>query len=143
VVPFNRVIPIEQRIEFIGRRIAEEEPDLLLAWAVAGASRLIREHKFSIPQSCEQAFRDWMTEADAVLAWLSECVKVHEVRDDLPAVATNVAYRKFHDWAIEQGFKKDNLPAINGFTRRVRTNLKGVKYSASSRPRKFVGMVVA
>lgn len=41
VITFNRVIPLEERIEFIGRRVGEEEPDPLLAWAVAGAARLI------------------------------------------------------------------------------------------------------
>ncbi len=49
VVPFNRTIPIEQRIENIGRRIAKEEADLLLAWAVEGASRPIRQRNFTGP----------------------------------------------------------------------------------------------
>src|SRR5439155_11136313 len=38
VIPFNRTMPMEDRIENIGRRIDEEEGDLLLAWAVDGAS---------------------------------------------------------------------------------------------------------
>ena len=45
VLTFNRTIPAEQRVERIGQRISEEEADLLLAWAVAGASQLIRQRR--------------------------------------------------------------------------------------------------
>ena len=37
VLVFNRVIPEDERIEHIGLRVGAEEPDLLLALAVAGA----------------------------------------------------------------------------------------------------------
>src|SRR5262249_15909135 len=46
VLQFNRVIPIPERIEKIGERIGEEEADQLLAFAVAGASRLISQREF-------------------------------------------------------------------------------------------------
>jgi phage/plasmid-associated DNA primase len=42
VITFNRTIPEEERVENIGSRITEEEADMLLTWAVAGASCLIR-----------------------------------------------------------------------------------------------------
>jgi P4 family phage/plasmid primase-like protien len=142
VIPFNRVIPVGERIELIGQRIAKEEPDLLLAWAVAGASRLIRQRKFSIPPSCERALRDWLTETDPVLAWLSQCVEVREVVGGQPAVATRAAYDSFHVWAIAQGFTKRSLPAHNGFSRRVRANLEGVIHHRTKKLRQFLGMVI-
>ncbi|WBU53018.1 hypothetical protein [Paracoccus sp. SCSIO 75233] len=37
VIPFNRTIPVEERIADIGKRIAAEEADLLLAWTVQDA----------------------------------------------------------------------------------------------------------
>jgi phage/plasmid-associated DNA primase len=37
VIPFNRMIPTQERVEQIGQRIAEEEADLLLVWAVDGS----------------------------------------------------------------------------------------------------------
>ena len=52
---FNRVIPLEEQIVDIGRRIAAEETDLLLAFAVAGASRLLRQKGFTEPPSSTAA----------------------------------------------------------------------------------------
>jgi phage/plasmid-associated DNA primase len=43
VIPFNHVIPKAERVERIGQIIGEEEADVLLAWTVEGASRLIRQ----------------------------------------------------------------------------------------------------
>ena len=76
VIPFNRVVPPEERIEAIGRRVAEQEADLLLAWAVHGAARLIRQRNFSVPASSKTALMDWIYGADPVLAWLDERVEV-------------------------------------------------------------------
>ncbi len=42
VVEFHRTIPDGEQIADIGQRIAAEEPDLLLAWAVEGAARVIQ-----------------------------------------------------------------------------------------------------
>jgi phage/plasmid primase-like uncharacterized protein len=68
VIPFNRTIPIPERVADIGKRIAAEEPDLLLAWAVEGASRLIRQRNFAIPQGCHDALLEWVLGEDPVAA---------------------------------------------------------------------------
>ena len=40
LITFTRTIPLEERVEDIGKRIAAPmEPDLLLAWAVEGRLR--------------------------------------------------------------------------------------------------------
>ncbi len=142
VIPFNRTIPIEERVENIGRRIAEEEADLLLAWAVYGASRLVRQRNFSIPASCKQALADWIFGADPVLAWLDECVEIRPVIDGQPTIATRAAYEQFHDWAVAEGFKHDKLPAINGFVQRVQANARGIEHRRSKTGRLFVGLAI-
>ena len=76
LITFTRTIPLEERIEDIGKRIAAEEPDLLLAWAVEGASRLIRQRNFAIPQSCHEELLEWVLSEDPVAAWVDACVKV-------------------------------------------------------------------
>ena len=73
LIPFTRTIPLEERIEDIGKRIASEEADLLLAWAVEGASRLIRRRNFAIPESCREALIEWVLGEDPVLAWIGAC----------------------------------------------------------------------
>jgi hypothetical protein len=51
-----------------------------------------------------------------------------------------MAYSEFRQWAAEQGYKRDSLPAINGFTRRVRANLTGVEYHRTKKKRLFLGV---
>ena len=142
VVPFCRTIPIEDRIEGIGRRIAQEEADLLLAWAVDGAARLIRQRNFTLPSSCAQALADWIFSADPVLAWLGECTEVQPIVHGYPTLTTRTAYEQFRAWAIAEGFKADKLPAINGFVQRVQANAAGVEHKRSSAGRVFLGLVI-
>jgi putative DNA primase/helicase len=120
VLPFNRTIPADERVENIGLRIAEEESDWLLGWAVAGASRLIRQRGFNVPPSSDAALREWFLSADPVLAWIQACVE--EVDSDEAKIKSADAHRKFVTWATRQGFRENTLPAINGFVQRLRAN---------------------
>ena len=140
VVTFNRFIPLEERIEAIGRRIAEEEADLLLAWAVAGAMRLIKQRNFTIPPSSKQALVDWIFGADPVLAWLDECVEIKPVFDGHPSMPTRTAYDHWRSWALAEGYKNDKLPAINGFVQRVQANAPGIEHKRTKDGRLFLGI---
>lgn len=140
VIPFNRLIPDEERIEAIGRRIGEEEPDLLLAWAVAGASRLIRQRNFTLPGSCKAAMNDWLFGADPVLAWLSE--QVQALPDLSVRLRTSYAYEQFRQWSLAEGFSEKTLPSINAFVQRVQANAKGIEYRRTREGRFFCGMAI-
>lgn len=142
VISFNRVIPAAERIEAIGRRIGLEEPDLLLEWAVRGASRLIRQKGFTTPQSSASAMKDWLYGADPVLAWLSERVSVRPIDNQFPRIATRHAYDCFRLWALAEGFSDRTLPSINAFVQRITANAAGIEYRRSRDGRFFVGMVV-
>lgn len=142
VIPFNRVIPAQERIEGIGRRIGEEEADLLLAWAVEGAGRLIRQRDFTMPPSSKRALSDWLFGADPVLAWLDECVEVVPIRGNDLKMRTSYAHTQFQQWAAAEGFKKDTLPAINGFVQRIKANGAGIEYRRTSEGRFFLGMII-
>ncbi|MGE0190132.1 MAG: phage/plasmid primase, P4 family [Steroidobacteraceae bacterium] len=139
VITFNRIIPIEERVEAIGRRIAVEEADQLLAWAVQGASRLIRQRNFTIPPSSKVALTDWILGADPVLAWLDECVEVR-LSISGSTIATRAAYEQFQTWAVAEGFNRDKLPAINGFVQRVLANAAGVESKRTNTGRVFIGL---
>jgi len=140
VITFNRVIPIEERIEAIGRRIASEEADQLLAWAVQGASRLIQQRNFTIPPSSKMALTDWILGADPVLAWLDECVEVKPHSGGYPSMTTRTAYEQFSAWAVAEGFNRDKLPAINGFVQRVQANAAGIESKRTNTGRVFLGL---
>jgi P4 family phage/plasmid primase-like protien len=117
VIPFNRTIPEAERIESIGQRIAWEEPDLLLAWTVEGASRLMRHRGFTEPQECKQALNDWLLSADAVEAWFEDVVIITTPE---ATIRTRDAYAAFKFWAQREGFKDTYIPAINSFTQKLR-----------------------
>jgi putative DNA primase/helicase len=68
VLEFNRTIPSEEQIPGIGRLIAVEEPYALLAFAVAGQQRLMRQGAFTVPPSSERGLRDWFLSGDPVIA---------------------------------------------------------------------------
>ena len=138
----NRVIPVDERIDHIGLRIGREEPDLLLDWAVRGASRVIARQAFTEPSSSAEALRDWMLSSDPVLGWLdSEAVRF-ATNGRTPEVRTKIAYSYFRQWAIEEGYPQDRLPAVNGFSQRVlaATAEKGVTKKRTSEGAVFVGL---
>lgn len=142
VIPFTRTIPLEERIEDIGKRIARSEADLLLAWAVEGASRLIQKRKFSIPASCEQALLEWVLNEDPVRAWIDACVQVVPIENGGPSISTREAFTRFQDWAKREGYRQEHLPSINGFVQRVQAQVAGAQYKRTSKARLFIGLVV-
>jgi phage/plasmid-associated DNA primase len=130
VVTFNRTIPEDERVENIGLRIADEEADWLLMWAVAGASRLIQQRAFTIPPSSKDALRDWLLGADPVLAWLQSCVEV--VTPNSPdwekaVIKSRDAHAAFVSWAKSEGFRESTLTAINGFVQRLHANCPSIR----------------
>ncbi len=125
VIPFNRTIPKDERVENIGLHIAENEANMLLTWAVAGASQLIRRRGFSIPRSSETALRDWLLSADPVLAWIQACVEEIDAKPPEAKgamIKSKDAHADFVRWAKCEGFREITLPAVNGFVHRLRAN---------------------
>lgn len=142
LIPFTRSIPLDERIEDIGKRIAAEEPDLLLAWAVEGASRLIRQRNFAIPQGCHDALLEWVLSEDPIAAWLDACVSVVPVVNGGPLLATRDAHLRFQNWALAEGYKPEKLPAINGFVQRVQARVAGIQHKRTKKGRFFIGLAV-
>jgi P4 family phage/plasmid primase-like protien len=138
VLEFNRVIPPSERVAEIGQRIAREELDLLLDFAVEGASRLLKQGKFTDLRSSEDAVRKWVLHTDPVEAWLEECVTCVS-GTDVPRVATSEAYSHFREWCGRSGYTL--VPPINKFSERVETAGKGIGKVRDSKGRYFTGMV--
>ena len=126
----------------IGKRIASEEADLLLAWAVQGAARLIRQRTFAIPESCRKALLDWVLGEDPVLAWIDACVRTAPIVNGGPMIATRDAHLRFQKWALAEGFKTAKIPSINGFVQRVQAQVAGIKDKRTSAGRCFLGITV-
>jgi phage/plasmid-associated DNA primase len=122
MLQFNRTIPPEERIQDIGKRIAEEEPDLLLAFAVEGASRLIRNRRFTTPPSSEDALAQWLQDADPVYAWVAARVdpwNKYQSQNKTPAYKTSHAHAMFREWALSNGFQEKSIPSLRQFPDRL------------------------
>jgi hypothetical protein len=130
VLEFHRSIPVSEQIENIGQRIAREEPDLLLAWAIEGAADILRERQFSEPPSSKQALAEWTQTADDVAAWIADCVlpPLEVVGEQPPRVKSGEAYRHFRTWFENENEQPSKL-GQRTFTERLReAGLPGVRY---------------
>lgn len=142
IISFRRSIPLKERIENIGNRIATEEADLLLAWAVQGAADLIRQRNFTIPESSKEEMNDWLFGHDPVLAWIDSCTEVQPIQNGGPKLATRDAYQLFNKWAAAEGFKPIAIPGINGFVQRVQAQVAGIEKKRAASGPYFLGLVV-
>lgn len=139
VLTFNRTIPVNERIEHIGDRIATEETDLLLEWAVNGAQRLLKQRYFTEPQSSKEALKDWLYGADPVLAWLDQVA----VLDSKAQIQPRHAYTAFKEWALAEGYRENVLPAISTFSHRIQASGKGITSKRTSSERLLIGLAVS
>ena len=121
VIPFNRTIPPGERIEHIGTRVCQEEADLLLAWAVAGAERLLRQRRFTEPESSAEALRAWLLGTDPVLGWIADRIAAGlAVVGEKPArLASSTAYADFNLWSDNEGYRENRRISKNTFVQRV------------------------
>ncbi len=99
VVPFQVVIPEEQRDPHLGDRLGLEA-DSVLSWAVQGyADYVSRGNRLAEPQSVLVATADYRTESDAVARFLAErCYLNPNVR-----ATTSDLFDAFTAWAITDG----------------------------------------
>lgn len=115
ILEFNRTIPQEERIPRIGQRIALEDGDNLLAWAIEGASRVIQRGGLQKLESSRAAVREWTHSSDIVQAWLSErCAYVN-----CGPVATRELHYDFQAWAGLNGYNERTTPKAAAFSKRL------------------------
>jgi phage/plasmid-associated DNA primase len=109
LLQFNRVIPDEEKIPAIGQRVAAEEPDLLLAFAVAGMQRLLRQVAFTVPRSSERGLREWFLSGDPVIAWVQARLRPRDPAEYLegardPGISMSALYADFNQWQRDVGY---------------------------------------
>jgi P4 family phage/plasmid primase-like protien len=144
-ITFNRTIPEKERIPHIGMRVIEQELDLLLAFAVQGAARLLDRGHFPELPSSREALSEWAQGADPVLGWLEDRVRpvvLAVVGEEPHRRASRAAYDDFKQWAASEGYSANTLPSINNFSQRVAAAgaSRGITYKRSGGFRGFVGM---
>ena len=103
LLDFSRVIPPDERIPGLGRRVAAEEAELLLGFAVAGARRLLRQQAFTVPPSSAASLRDWFVTSDPVAAWARARLRPRNPAEFLPGardfgIAATTMYEDYDRW---------------------------------------------
>lgn len=146
-ITFNRVIPSNERVEDIGQRVGQEESDLLLAFAVAGAERLIRQRGFTMPESSKTALQQWIYRDNPVIAWVkARCnpAPLPVPGQKMLAIKSSYAHSLFRDWAIAAGFDPRTLPDVNGFVQRLKENqiVKGIDVKHTRTGNWLVGLEI-
>jgi phage/plasmid-associated DNA primase len=128
-IGFPHVVPESERDPDLLDRILQDEPDILLHFAVEGACRLLQQRDFTIPPSSRELLNEWMLDADPVHAWARARLEVIE-GERVVAVAT--LYADFVLWAEGQGLKQDFLPNSVSFGKRLRSAEPGLRYDRSN-----------
>jgi putative DNA primase/helicase len=144
LVQFDRTIPEDERIADIGQRIAREEADLLLAWAVEGATRLLERGRFEEPASSHEALSEWAYGSDPVQAFMADCVRpAFTVVGEKPhRVSSKQLFDAFESWLERERRDTGRFSiGINSLVQRVRENLpSGARYLKSNNFRGFEGL---
>lgn len=101
ILRFNRTFTPEERDPRLKDKLLEELPGIL-AIALEAYGDVLRSGHFTVPESCEDARRQWRMESDQVVQFLDECcqlapdasVQVQELFDDYRAWAEIVGIRR-------------------------------------------------
>jgi hypothetical protein len=134
ILQLDRAIPFDERIDRLGERIVEEEMDLLLALAIEGAARLIRDGRFPHLESAEAELAE-LAETDSVVAWCKDRI----TRTSLEAkLKTNEMHADYKSHAEAEGHDKKSIVSINVFSQRLRS--QGLKHMNKNGFRGFVGV---
>lgn len=133
---FDRRVPKEERIANLGLRIAAEEKNALVHFAIRGASRLLRRGDYTIPASSRGALLEWAREADAVLGFLDDDHAV--ILDATARIATGAIYERFTLWCAEQGIRR--TISMKEFVQRAVAAGRGIGRERSSQQRFLTGV---
>ncbi len=120
VIQFNRSIPEHEVIPDIAERIAKEELELLLGFAVSGAQRLKRNGGYTMPESSKEALNAWLL-LDPLNEWFDIRVEPAQNEPTGGWLRTAKLFEDFRKWAIDQGYRESFLPPVNTFSQRLKS----------------------
>jgi putative DNA primase/helicase len=106
VVRFGRMFAEHEQDPTLADRIVQAERPAIVSWALAGAQRVLRAGRYTVPTSSAVAVADWQRFSDAVRAFVDErCEQLPvcaRVADGKPAMELYGAYRR---WAESNGYR--------------------------------------
>ena len=129
LVPFNVVIPPDERDDKLGERLRDEWPGIF-AWMVEGCMQW-QQTGLAPPQAVTSATEAYLQSEDALTSWIDEAC----IRDPNAWERTATLYRAWKAWVEAAG-------EFDGGMRRFAQNLegRGFVYERSKRARGFRGL---
>jgi P4 family phage/plasmid primase-like protien len=127
-IDFVHVVPEADRDPDLPHEILSDEADLLLHFAVEGACRLVHQQDFTVPASSAELLQRWMLTVDPVRSWAVERLEITSYEHVMPVSAL---YDDFQKWAEVRGLKRDMLPSVISFGKRLRKAAPGLEYQRS------------
>src|SRR3990167_3009425 len=131
VVPIERVIPENERDPALSLRLQSKEcREAILAWAVAGALKWMKDHEngqlMAVPSMVKDEVEMYRTEADHVLQFVKETLVTYTEKQLLtwekkelrvadkagikpftfPRVACSIVYEAYLGWCAQNGLKQ-------------------------------------
>ncbi|MBF0232494.1 MAG: bifunctional DNA primase/polymerase, partial [Desulfamplus sp.] len=138
VILFENKVDPKRKIPRLGEKIARHETPQVLAWAIEGALRLMK-NRFVLtetPQHLEQ-MKQWKNAKDSVFSFLLDDEVL--VMDDTAGIEKQALYKLYSHWCRENAGVK--AVGRNVFYERVSLKFPETKISKSGR-RVFVGIGV-
>ena len=83
---------------------------------------------FTVPASSAELLQRWMLSADSVRAWAAARLEITSYEH---VIAVSALYHDFQAWAEIQGLKRDMLPSVISFGKRLRKAAPGLEYQRS------------
>ena len=118
VIPFDRTIPVDERVPRIAEKIVLKEKNQLFNFAIKGAIDVIENEGFLIPDSVEQSTAQWFEDSDSILYWCKEN-HLHDLLDKSKKLSLTEAYSAFKKHMEEIG-DGEYVPSRSRFVQRIR-----------------------
>lgn len=142
ILPFERTIPRDERIPHIGLRAAREETDAILAMAVDGARRLLKNGGFTESPLGKAKLTEWVILSDPVAAFFQDEDVILMTGKPEDMATSKQTYLHFKTWAKCEGLSDAQLPPHQKFTLRVKQlSLKRLRITRSGKSgTRFIGI---
>ena len=121
ILPFEKIIPKEQRNPNLARELIEEELSGILNWALGGYRRLRENGGFTIPEASTRALAEYKEQIDPILIFIEEHLSLTDTGGTL-LKEINEVYRR---WCEINGYRPVSSGALRkAIERELQTKAK-------------------
>ena len=95
--------PAKGHVQNLAAQILATEAAGVLAWAVAGAQRLLEQGSYTVPVSSDREVAQWRLDSDPLLQWLQE--RTEPCQDDRLKALSRDLWNDWKQWAHDNGYQ--------------------------------------